>query len=206
MEELKTLWREVSSKGVQTSTPAQIHKSVVRRSSAPAEALLKGIRIKGYFAIGFALFFGAIVPFAMPVVSQYLLLVIFAAYLIGAILLWQEYNILKGGLDMSMNLREGLTAYYSRIKKVLYYEELIALCLYPICAASGFLLGMQWMAGAKSILNNTASWLIFTSVILVMTISGYFLARWLNQRKFGPYLQQLKDNIDELIEDSTQKP
>ncbi|WP_115869788.1 hypothetical protein [Marinoscillum furvescens] len=203
MDELKDLWKEVNiaNADAEKQTSDVIHGNAVKRSSAPMEKLLRGIRSKAYFAIAFALVFGAIIPIAMPVVSQYLLIILFAAYVSGSILLFQEYRILKAGIDMTQNVRTSVKNYKKRIEKVLRYEEHVALCLYPVCAASGFLLGFQWMAGEQPILNSTKSWIIFGVVILVSTVVGYFLARYLNKKAFGPYLKQLEENLSELVEE-----
>lgn len=200
MDELKKAWGELSGQSDKFAelTPEEIQENVRSKSSGLMEKLRKNVRKKFYFCLFFMLAFGIGVPFVFPLASQILLLILWAGYLIGSVLLYQEYKALRSEVDMAQDIHQGLLAYYHRIKRVLHYEELIALTLYPVSASGGFFLGIKLVDKEAQIMNNPADWVVLIVMLIVFTLAGNWLAKWMNRKAFGKYLRQLKENIEEL--------
>ncbi|MEQ9304896.1 MAG: hypothetical protein RJQ14_13390 [Marinoscillum sp.] len=200
MDELKEAWGSIKSEteGFTHLTEEEIMANISAKSSGTIEKLRKNVKYKLGYAIGFAAVFGGVIPFAFPLASQVLLTVMFVAYLVGAVLLYQELQILKKGLNMDQDIRHGLIEYRDRIKRVLKYEESTALALYPVSVSGGFFLGMQLVDRDAEIMTETFHWVVLILTIVLFTIGGNWLAKWMNRKAFGKYLDGLDETISEL--------
>lgn len=200
MDELKEAWGSIKreTEAFSLSTEAEIKANVSAKSSGTIEKLRKNVKYKLGYAVGFATVFGGIIPFAFPLASQVLLMVMFVAYMVGAIFLYQELQILNKGVNMDQDILHGLIAYRDRIKRVLKYEESTALTLYPVSVSGGFFLGMQLADRDAQIMSQTLHWVALITTIVLFTIGGNWLAKWMNRRAFGKYLDRLDETIAEL--------
>lgn len=200
MDELKEAWGSIKSETEEFThlSEEEIMANISAKSSGTIEKLRKNVKYKLGYAIGFSAVFGGIIPFAFPLASQVLLTVMFVAYLVGAVLLYQELQILKKGLNMDQDIRHGLIEYRDRIKRVLKYEESTALALYPVSVSGGFFLGMQLVDRDAEIMTETFHWVVLILTIVLFTIGGNWLAKWMNRKAFGKYLDGLDETISEL--------
>ncbi len=196
MDELKEVWKNWEFKEESTSPAKTINE---QDSNGLIEKLRRKVQWKFYYAVAFTAVFTISLPFIFPLASQILFTILNVAYLIGSILLFQELKILKAGVDMSQNMLTGLITYKNRIRRVLHYEELVGLCLYPVSGSAGFFLGMQAVDREAEIMNSSRDWAWFIATMVVLTLAGHWLARWMNRKAFGKYLDQLDRNIKELM-------
>jgi len=202
MDELKQAWEEMTSdsKDLTQLSEAEIKGTTSVKSAGVIEKLRSGVKKKLAYAVFFTLAIGGGIPFAFPLASQILLTILFVAYLVGAVLLYQELQILNRGVDMTQDVLHGLTTYRDRIKRVLRYEESTALALYPVSISGGFFLGFQLVDREAQIMTETIHWVFLVITILLFTIGGHWLARWMNRKAFGRYLDRLDETIEELRE------
>ncbi len=200
MDELKQAWEEMTSdsKDLTQLSEAEIKGTTSVKSAGVIEKLRSGVKKKLAYAVFFTLAIGGGIPFAFPLASQILLTILFVAYLVGAVLLYQELQILNRGVDMTQDVLHGLTTYRDRIKRVLRYEESTALALYPVSISGGFFLGFQLVDREAQIMTQTIHWVFLVITILLLTIGGHWLARWMNRKAFGQYLNRLDETIKEL--------
>lgn len=203
MDELKEAWGSIKSKteGFTHISEAEIKLAVQEnRSLGVIEKLRQHVKYKLGWAIFFTLTFSILIPFAFPLASQILLTILLMAYAIGGILLFQELKVLNKGVDMDSDLLTGLKAYRDRIKRVISYEETVALILYPVSTSGGFFFGMQLVDREAVIMDKAWHWVTLIITVLLFTIIGHIAARKMNERAFGKYLIQLEDNIELLKE------
>lgn len=199
MDELKQAWTELKPEQNTLShlSPEDLAQTEPK-SSGVIEKLRKNVKMKLAYAIFFTGAFAFSIPFAFPMASQILLSVLFMAYLIASILLYQELQTLNKGVDMSQDVLHGMIEYRDRIKRVLHYEEVVALALYPVSVSGGFFFGLKLYNRQAEIMNRTAEWVLLILLIATFTIGGHWLSRWLNRRAFGKYLNRLNESIQEL--------
>ncbi|MEP5791780.1 MAG: hypothetical protein ABJ313_12655 [Cyclobacteriaceae bacterium] len=204
MDELKEAWGSIKNKteGFTNLTEAEIKNTVNTKSTGIIEKLRKGVKYKLGYAIFFTMVFAVIIPFAFPIASQILLCILLMAYAIGGILLYQELQILNKGVGMDNDLLTGLQTYRDRIKRVIRYEEIVGLTMYPISTSGGFFLGMQLVDREAVIMDKAWHWVTLIVTVLLFTVIGHFAAKKMNERAFGKYLSQLEDNIEMLKDDS----
>ncbi|AYL97570.1 hypothetical protein [Mucilaginibacter celer] len=76
----------------------------------------------------------------------------------------------------------------------------MALLIYPVSAAGGFMLGGAIGSGKSvaAFMSKPVVWLLFIIVVAVLVPLCHQLARWMSKRSFGQYLDALKKNIEEL--------
>ncbi len=202
MDELKEAWGSIKTEGFTNLTEAEIKNTVNTKSTGIIEKLRKGVKYKLGYAIFFTMVFAVIIPFAFPIASQILLCILLMAYAIGGILLYQELQILNNGVGMDNDLLTGLQTYRDRIKRVIRYEEIVGLTMYPISTSGGFFLGMQLVDREAVIMDKAWHWVTLVVTVLLFTVIGHFAAKKMNERAFGKYLSQLEDNIEMLKDDS----
>tara|TARA_B100001250_G_C19591142_1_gene696373 strand:- start:26 stop:643 length:618 start_codon:yes stop_codon:yes gene_type:complete len=199
MDELKKAWGSLKSKteGFTNLTEEEIKHTVNDSTSfGIIEKLRKNVKYKLFWAIFFTIVFAIIIPFAFPLASQILLSILLMAYAVGGILLFQELKILNKGVDMDGDLLSSLKTYRDRIKRVIKYEEIVGLTMYPISTSGGFLLGMQLFNREATIMDKSWHWGVLISTVLLFTVLGHFAARKMNEKAFGKYLAQLENNIE----------
>ena len=193
MDELKEVWNNWSPVSEDISVNQKLDN---QKSTGVIEKLRSNVQKKLYYAIFFTAAFGVALPFVFPLASQILFTIMIAAYLVGAILLYQELQILNQGVDMTQNMLEGLITYKNRIQRVLRYEEVVGLCLYPVSISAGFFFGMKTVDRDAEIMNSSRDWFWFITTLVIFTVLGHWLARWMNKKVFGKYIAQLDNNIE----------
>lgn len=199
MDELKKIWGNLEIKASEPQlTSKEIKASIHNKSKGVLDKLRKNVRVKMYYAVFFTLAFSVAVPFIFPLVAQVLMVIMIAAYLVGTILLYQELQVLNTGVDMSQNLLSALITYRNRIKRVLRYEEVVGLCLYPVSITACFLFGLQVASPKAPIMHQNIHWIALVTSLIIFTIGGNWLAKWMNRKAFGKYLDELDNNIEEL--------
>lgn len=198
MDELKQAWTRLEERNAFDRPAEKAPDPSAHTSSGVIEQLRRKVSRKLFYCSFFTAAFAISIPYSFPLISQVLVSVLFAAYLVGSILLYQELQVLNNGVDMSQDILHGMTEYRDRIRRVIHYEEVIALTLYPVSISGGFFLGIKLYDQRAEIMNRTAEWVILITLIVVFTLCGHWLSKRLNQRAFGRYLTQLDQNIDEL--------
>jgi hypothetical protein len=141
-----------------------------------------------------------IVIIAFPIWQvQLCLLVVLLFTIYGLITALQHYRRLNYP-PAETQLLSYLQWHYSSITKWIDTVGKVALFVYPVSAAGGFMLGASIGSG-KSIeylFSKTLVQVSFPITIAVLVPLCYLLAKWMNKITFGKHLEQIKKNIDEL--------
>ena len=176
---------------------AFLDKALKKESKDPLIRLRKNIGIKLLWIAGFSLMFLVLIITTDKVYNRILISPLLIAYVIGLALIYGQYRILNF-VDKSQKLSYILKAYYFRIKRIQEYELKVALFLYPISITAGFVYGFSMKRSAEEILTDdrVLTILIVTNVILIPVC--YFLARWMDRRAYGRYLDRLKEDMDQM--------
>lgn len=197
MDELKEAWQSISLKDVNLSG-IEIRKDLHAKSQSVLSKLKRKVRLTVRATSTFTLAFAIITPFVFPVASQVLLLILTMAYLVASILLYQQYQVLQKGIDLHNSLLDSLNSYKKRILTLLKYEELVALCLYPISITAGFLYGRKLFDPGAVLFSKPRDWFMLIALTITLTLIGHLAAKWFNKYSYGKYLARLDDYITEL--------
>ena len=198
MKDLHEPWEKMQQD--QTSfelDEAFLDEALNKESCDPLIRLRKNLGFKLMWIAGFSLLFLVLIITTDKLYNRILISPLLVAYVIGLALIYGQFRILSF-VDKSQNLSYILKAYYYRIKRIQQYELQVALFLYPISITAGFVYGFTLKRSAEEILTDlkVLTILIVTNVILIPAC--YYLARWMDRKAYGKYLDQLKEDIDQL--------
>lgn len=200
MDELKEAWGELKandSEAIHLELD-QLKKSAHAQSVGVIATLNKKLKWKNWFVWGgIALFFG-FMYFAPNTITVILISIIIVAYIISGIILIKERKIINDEIDLSGNLKSTLELFYFKVKRILHYEEMIGLTLYPISASAGFIVGLNAESDNSDFFDDWKGWAILGVVLLVLTPLCHAFAKWMNRVAFGKYLKKLEETLLEL--------
>ena len=198
MDDIKNLWNELQSPDAVSMDSDQLIAAIKSESKGEIEKLNTTLKHKNMYIWAFILLFAAFMFKAPNMVVMTLLGILMVMYVIAGILLVKERQLLKQGVDLTDNLYGTLQSYYDRISKVLKYEEITALMLYPISISAGFVSGLGVYGDVMNFFSGWKGWATLAVLILVLTPLTHRLAKWMNKKAFDQYLNALKANIEQL--------
>ncbi|MEL7339749.1 MAG: hypothetical protein AAGM67_04620, partial [Bacteroidota bacterium] len=111
--DLRETWNELQQQSFELNIieDDSLESMIHQQSASPMEMLRKQVFKKMMFILGFVILFLITMPFIEEFLVQILLLILTLAYVIGGVVLWQEYKMLKEDPPMEHNLLDGLRSY-----------------------------------------------------------------------------------------------
>lgn len=200
MNDLKDAWNELknSTSDLTQISEQEVKLSITQKSKGTMETLRKNVFYKFFFIVFFTICIAVLISLVAVLVAQILLTILLAAYIVGGVLIYQEYRELGAEIDPTQDLSSNLIDFRNRIKKVLRYEELIGLILYPISVSAGCILGMSRNGG--SYMDKPFDWIVLGLALIIGVPLSNWAAKKMNKKAFGEYLDRLDLNIAELAE------
>ncbi|GAB5409442.1 MAG: hypothetical protein BalsKO_18070 [Balneolaceae bacterium] len=197
-DELELVWQELQTeiKTKTTINKEQIMMAITKESRNPLEQLKKGMMIKRNWCTFFtivsiiALLFSLSYPAAIAI-----WFILIAYFVFGAVSI--HLDLKKLAIPFDTPIKSLLDSYYKRISKMISMEENIGAFAIPIFGILGFV--MFNIYEGKTILeifSNPKSVGILLALTIIYGIGGFLLAKKMNKKAFGGYLEKLKTNID----------
>ena len=174
---------------------ATLSIALKRTSTDPLIKLRRHISIKLVWIVSFSLMFLALIVTTDKLYMRILISPLLIVYIVGLVLIYGQYHILDF-IDKGQNLKDILQAYHFRIKRIQQYELRVASFVYPISITAGFVYGFTLKRTAEEILTNPKVLTALVATNLILIPICYYLARWMDRKAYGQYLDQLKENID----------
>jgi len=199
MADLKTLWKSAKSRhGTNEILAPEVVRSAIRqRTGGLMDKLKKRIRIKIWITIFSIAAFLAIIILTNNTTVRILLGFVEAGMVAGLYFFFREFRELKTTIDFTQDPAGLMDSFLQRIRKILKYEELVGLTLYPPSFSGGFVLGAALDPDSDPYFSNPVEWIIFIVLLVAITPLCHWLARWMNKKAFGKLMQQLEENIEE---------
>jgi hypothetical protein len=113
---------------------------------------------------------------------------------------WLQYKKLNTSVSSNSSLLSEMKRHYESIETWLNTQQKVALIIYPVSAAGGFMLGGVIGSG-KSVelfMSKPIVILILVVTILILVPACYYLAKWMCNYSFGKHLKTLQQNIKDL--------
>jgi hypothetical protein len=122
--------------------------------------------------------------------------------LLGVYTAFVQYKKLKANISERPVLDE-LKRHHESINTWIKTQQRVALLIYPICAAGGFMLGGVVGSGktVEQFMGKSFVIIILLITIVIITPAAYYLAKRMCQYSFGKHLDALKENIKALEEE-----
>lgn len=126
------------------------------------------------------------------------LVLVFSLWAFGTA--WQLYTQIDDKVSDSSSLLEEMKRQQRQIAEWMKTQERVALFIYPVSVAGGFLFGGIMGSGKDiaELMAHSKMWIALGLSILVLTPAAYYLARWMNKVAFGKELDRLEENIRHL--------
>lgn len=131
---------------------------------------------------------------------QLAILVVFGFSVWAVYTAFQQYKSIDTGISAKSSLLVEMKRHYASIINWMHLQQRVALFIYPISAAGGFMLGGAEGSGKPISEFMTKPFFIITLLIalLVLVPACYYLAKWMFKISFGKHLKALNKNIQEL--------
>lgn len=196
MMDLREIWKRVEAEKL--SQPVAGAVEVRKTSKHPVAKLKRAYLISTTFALVFLLgFIVLFFTYREPLVKGSLVLVI-AGYIFFFVVNFSMYQKIHVALPVDQSLRKALAHTYDFIAANIRFQERVALFLYPIAAASGFLMGGASGGNLDAMLQKKIVLIILLVTVAILTPIGFYLARWMYKVSYGKCLIEIKGLINEL--------
>lgn len=176
---------------------AFLNKALHKKSVDPLVKLKKNVKGKLLLIAAFSLLFLVIIITTDKVYNKILMSPLVLTYLIGLVLIFGQYRMLNF-VDKSLSLKEILEIYHYRISLISKYEQRVALFIYPVSITAGFVYGFTMNRSVEEILSDQRVLAMLVALNMVLVPACYYLARWMDHKAFGRYLEHLKDDLNQL--------
>ena len=105
--------------------------------------------------------------------------------------------------EETLRLQQELKRHFDSISNWIRIQKRMVLFIYPISAASEFMLGGVIGSGksVETFMNKPVVILALFITILILMPAASYTAKWLFKKSFGKHLDDLKENIDSLEEE-----
>ena len=171
-----------------------------RPSNNPLEKIKKNLLINIIWAIVISIGYILIIGFFHIWQVQLSLGVVLAFTLWAAYHAWLQYKKINTMVASSGSLLDELKRHHQSISNWMKVQQQVALIIYPISAAGGFLLGGVLGSGkpVEVFMSKTVVQIALPACIIILTPAAYYLARWMYNYSFGKHLAALQKNINDL--------
>lgn len=179
-------------------TPVAIGDLMRHPQNSPLTILRRNAKINMMFAGAFFVIFCVLFVRFPQFYLRLCLGIMMAVYLSGVFFTAVRVKRLPPVPDMNETLLTVMKAYYDQLSAWVGWQQKIALFLYPVAGASGYLLSLATRGNMDALLQSPdILWKIGVAMLVALPM-GYWLGRRMTQTAFGQYLDQLKANIDVL--------
>jgi len=98
------------------------------------------------------------------------------------------------------SLLQELESYYTKINRWMNIQQQVALLIYPVSAAGGFMIGGSVGAGRSitEVMQKPAYIIALLITIVILVPICFYLAKWMCKKAFGRYTVQRRQNIEKL--------
>jgi len=116
---------------------------------------------------------------------------------------FQQYQNMETTISNSRSLLLEMKRHYRSITDWMHLQQRVALFIYPVSAAGGFMLGGASGSGKPiAVLMSKPVFLISLLIALAVLVPAcYYLTKWLFKISFGKHLKALEMNIEALEEE-----
>lgn len=113
---------------------------------------------------------------------------------------WREYALINPVLSPELSLLQTLEFHRTRIQRWMAVQTQVARFVYPVAAASGFVLGGSLGAGkpVAEIMTKLPLQIALVISMMVLGIAGHYLGKWLNEKAFGTLLREIDSHLADL--------
>lgn len=193
--ELKDIWQQQTEKAL---SDQEVASSLRKHSKHPVHKLQRNLLISLGFTVFFLIAFSTLFFFVNEWIIRGLLVIIIAFYLAGTVFTYKEWQHNRGILLSDQPVKDALQNIINRIRRSLRTSERVAIFVYPVSIAAGFLLGFSVEKDLSLLLDKPIGIIMLLVVIIVGTPASHWLAKWMNKKAYGKYLDEIEKTLNEM--------
>lgn len=194
--DISETWKKLEKEKLERPIEGDFQKG---KSKHPVERLKQNYFIKTIMMVVFLLCFAGMFLYFDQLLIKVTLGVLVAAYAIFLVSSYLMYKNIKSDVSMDRSLITVLTETKERVSRGVRFETTSSMIIFPFAATAGYMMGYTVSGNdINNIFNSTTQILIFTAVLVVFMVLGYFLGRKLTREGYGKYLDQIGGMIEQL--------
>ena len=126
------------------------------------------------------------------------IIIIFSGWTLCKALL--QYKSIQPNISANIALLDELKRQHQSFTEMIRTQLKVALFIYPISAAAGFMLGGVVGSGksVQAFMQKPVIWIILLAIVVILTPLCHLLAKWILRYSFGKHLDTLQEKITEL--------
>jgi len=202
--DIKKIWGEINDPSDQDlSALLQTTKLSKFSSHNPLEKIKKNLLVNMIWTLLICLIYVLIifyfqiwqVQICIGLVLLFSLWALYSAY--------QQYKHINSCIPAGNTVLDELKRHYQSITDWMHTQQRVALLVYPVSAAGGFMLGGVLGSGkpVEIFMQKPAMLAALLITILVLVPGCWYLAKWMFNHSFRKHLKTLKNNINALEEE-----
>lgn len=178
-------------------------KSFLHEGSAtPLRKLKRNLKIGIGYGLIISLLYGVLI-YMFPLWQIQVGLLVVTAF--NFWIMYHSYQLIKkiNAYDPSHNILSTLRSVHAGFKAWFRQQYRMAALVYPVAAAAGYMLGGTMSSGLsieEFFAKPFVGWALL-GVLAILVPSGLLLAKWMNKRAYGRYVDQLSESIHALESD-----
>lgn len=201
---IEDTWNSLSEES-QKIDHSEVLQSMKNKKMDVLAKLQKKQVIKMMFTIFFTIGYTTLLFFVKDLIVIILFGIILTAHVAALIYFIKEYRGMQKLIPMDGNIRETLSSYLSRIKRVIRIEERAGLLLYPVAVSAGFFFALLMDKTFEEVMRERTVWVVWIVTMVAFTPIGHWAAKKLNRIAFQKQLTKLEDMISQIDEQNQQE-
>jgi len=197
--DLKAVWEQLKKEQLEQGNHENLaYEALLKNKSAhPVAKLRKGVNLKLYFSIAFALIFLFITIYTPFWIVKLFIGLVSLAYTVGIVFLVGEQKKLKALDQADLNIQEYLKLFVKQIRQILKLELYWAIAIFPISLTGGFLLGYTEGKTVNELEFTMPFYIGLLGCYVVIFPIAWFLTKWMNKLHYGKRLKKIDAIIEE---------
>lgn len=195
--DLQKVWKKLESEKLEKPVLGAVQ--IRKKSKHPIQKLKNAYLYTTGFSFVFLIMF-IVLFFSFPetIVKVGIALVILS-YIFFFVVNFSMYRKVNVVLPVDQSLKNALQHTYNFITSNIQFQERASIFIYPIAAASGFLMGGAEGSGdIEGMLQKKYVISILIGTSIVLTPIAFYITRWMYKVSYGKCLKELQERISEL--------
>ena len=201
---IENIWNSINNKQ-DDDLNSLLHTSKISKFSShnPMEKIRKNLLMNMIWGMLVCLVYLFIIFYFKIWQVQLLISVVLIFSLWASYTAYIEYKKIIATVSSTNSVLEELKRHLLSVTNWMKTQQRVALFIYPVSAAGGFMLGGVMGSGkpVHILMSKPMMYVILLITIAILVPICYYLARWMFNYSFGKHLDALKKNISALEEE-----
>ncbi len=202
---IEKIWGSINNKQ-DDDLVSLLHTSKISKLSShnPMDKIRKNLLLNMIWGILVCLFYLFIICYFWYWQVQVMISIVLLFSLWATYTAYKEYKKITATVSATNSVLNELKRHQHSITNWMKTQQRVALYIYPVSAAGGFLLGGVLGSGkpVHVVMGKPMMYVILLVTIAILVPACYYFARWMFKYSFGKHLEALKVNIKALEEEN----